>query len=191
MCGCRGSVLSSGTIGAAMEAAIAGRKAIAISFPFFNGWGNWTEDQVQAAVRVAGAVSSDLWQHWSSSDGGSALLYNVNVPVSVSEGSHEVLFTQVDTAAQYERLYGACDSQSAVVQSGLNACPHWSCTYGLAPAGGHRIDRNTTHLHVHWMQRSIKTAASTSGDPRRCVSSRLSTRSRAAMLQQSRLGTCQ
>lgn len=96
-----------------MEAAIAGRKAIAISFPFFSGWGNWTEDQVQTAVRVAGAVSSDLWQHWSSSNGGSALLYNVNVPVSVSEGSHEVLFTRVDTAAQYEGLYGACNSPSA------------------------------------------------------------------------------
>lgn len=48
---CRASVLSSGTLGAAMEASLAHKKAIAISFPF-NGWGSWTEDDIQTAVQV-------------------------------------------------------------------------------------------------------------------------------------------
>lgn len=47
----RASVLSSGTLGAAMEASLAHKKAIAISFPF-NGWGSWTEDDIQTAVQV-------------------------------------------------------------------------------------------------------------------------------------------
>lgn len=78
--GFRGSVLSSGTVGAAMEAAIAGRKSIAISFPFFSGWNNWTDDQVSAAVAVTGSVTGNLWNSWSPD----ADLYNVNVPLQAS-----------------------------------------------------------------------------------------------------------
>ena len=101
---CRGSVLSSGTVGAAMEAAIAGRRAIAISFPFFSGWDNWTPEQLAAAIRVAGLVTQQLWQQWGSGSGPD--IYNVNVPVSIDEQQHEVLFTTVDAAAQYTSLYG-------------------------------------------------------------------------------------
>lgn len=34
-----------------MEASLAHKKAIAISFPF-NGWGSWTENDIQTAVQV-------------------------------------------------------------------------------------------------------------------------------------------
>lgn len=47
----RASVLSSGTLGAAMEASLAHRKAIALSFPF-NGWGSWDDDDIATAVEV-------------------------------------------------------------------------------------------------------------------------------------------
>ena len=50
---CRGSVLSSGTVGAALEGCIAGRKAVAVSFPFFHGWDNWAPADVDTAVQVA------------------------------------------------------------------------------------------------------------------------------------------
>lgn len=33
-----------------------GRHGIAVSFPFFNGWGNWTEADVEDAVNVAAEV---------------------------------------------------------------------------------------------------------------------------------------
>ena len=48
----RGSVLSSGTIGAAMEGCLAGRRSIAISFPFFQGFHNWTDAEIGNAVKV-------------------------------------------------------------------------------------------------------------------------------------------
>ncbi len=72
-------MLSSGTVGAAMEAAVAGRRAIAISFPFFNGWGNWSEQEIDTAVNAAGAVTEQLWQSW----GEDVDMYNVNVPIQV------------------------------------------------------------------------------------------------------------
>ena len=48
---CRASVLSSGTLGAAMEASLAHRRAVAVSFPF-NGWNSWTDDDIATAVKV-------------------------------------------------------------------------------------------------------------------------------------------
>ena len=35
-----------------MEGVLAGRKAIAISFPFFGGFNNWSSEEVADAVRV-------------------------------------------------------------------------------------------------------------------------------------------
>ena len=46
-------MLSSGTVGAALEGAISGRRAVAVSFPFFQGWDNWTDADVETAVQVA------------------------------------------------------------------------------------------------------------------------------------------
>lgn len=100
----RGSVLSSGTVGAAMEAAIAGRRSIAISFPFFSGWGNWTEEQIAAAVIASGSVTKQLWEEWSPS----ADLYNVNVPLQLA-GDYRVITTTVDTTAKYSNLYAFND----------------------------------------------------------------------------------
>lgn len=48
----RASVLSSGTVGAALEGVLAGRKAIAISFPFFRGFSNWSKAEVDDAIQV-------------------------------------------------------------------------------------------------------------------------------------------
>ena len=48
----RASVLSSGTVGAALEGVLAGRKAIAISFPFFRGFSNWSKAEVIDAIQV-------------------------------------------------------------------------------------------------------------------------------------------
>ena len=42
----RSAVLSSGTVGAAMEGVIAGRRAMAVSFPFKDGFGKWSPEEV-------------------------------------------------------------------------------------------------------------------------------------------------
>ena len=45
-------MLSSGTVGAALEGSITGRKAVAVSFPFFKGFDNWSTADVDTAVQV-------------------------------------------------------------------------------------------------------------------------------------------
>ncbi len=35
-----------------MEGALAGKMGIALSFPFFNGWENWTQEDIDSAIQV-------------------------------------------------------------------------------------------------------------------------------------------
>ncbi len=44
--------MSSGTVGAALEGALAGKKGVALSFPFFNGWENWNQEDIDSAIQV-------------------------------------------------------------------------------------------------------------------------------------------
>lgn len=118
----RGSVLSSGTVGAALEGAVAGRKSVALSFPFRNGFGNWTDEELRLAVEASGKIVADLWENW----GEGVDLYNVNVPLDFNRGGKEeeadpsssssssipsnpspfrVATTTVDPGAQYSSLY--------------------------------------------------------------------------------------
>lgn len=58
----RKAVLSSGTVGAALEACLHGRRAIALSFPF-NRWGEWDDPvSMDAALDVALHVTRHLWE---------------------------------------------------------------------------------------------------------------------------------
>ncbi|KAK9803155.1 hypothetical protein WJX72_005475 [[Myrmecia] bisecta] len=113
----RGSVLSSGTIGAAMEGAIAGRRAVAISFPFFTGWNNWTQDDINKAVKIAADVTQQLWQEWQAGID----LYNVNVPlggksVAGAPVDPAILRTTVDAESSYTSLYAPeADSDGSYV----------------------------------------------------------------------------
>ena len=119
----RGSVLSSGTVGAALEGAVAGKKSIALSFPFRNGFGNWSDAELRLAVEASGRVVRDLWEGW----GEGVDLYNVNVPLDFNRGAGKgegegggeggetssssagfefrVSATTVDPGAQYSSLY--------------------------------------------------------------------------------------
>lgn len=110
----RASVLSSGTLGAAMEASLAHRKAIALSFPF-NGWGSWDDDDIATAVEMAGRVASQLWEEWQSGDV-KADVFNVNVPLGFKTVNGrpvepEVLHTTVDMQSQYSSLYKAIEGK--------------------------------------------------------------------------------
>ena len=60
--------MSSGTVGAALEGCVHGRRAIAMSFPF-KGWGSWTDEDVTCALEVALDVTGSLWRSWSEEDG--------------------------------------------------------------------------------------------------------------------------
>ena len=147
----RGSVLSSGTVGAALEGAVAGRRAVALSFPFRNGFGKWTEDELRIAVEASGKVVRDLWENW----GEGVDLYNVNVPLDFNrgggnggeEGSCSALFefeistTTVDPGAQYSSLYRRPRDPDALHDfewgpSGLRVFDHEAAGSAAAAAGG-------------------------------------------------------
>ncbi len=48
----RAALLASGTIGAAIEGSLSGRKSIAVSFSYYRRFGSWTEAELAAAIEV-------------------------------------------------------------------------------------------------------------------------------------------
>eukprot|EP00884_Botryococcus_braunii_P007800 jgi/Botrbrau1/17020/Bobra.49_2s0076.1 len=117
----RGSVLSSGTVGAALEGCISGRRAVAISFPFFGGWNNWTDEDLARALQAAGNVVKELWESWPAYDD---VLYNINVPLDFRDvngnpkQAAKVVYTRVDTNSQYTSLYRLRDGESGLYDWG-------------------------------------------------------------------------
>lgn len=86
----RAALLSSATIGAAMEAALAGHKAIAVSFSYYRRFGSWTPAELAAAIQVcvlmarssqcgriqvihshqlAAGLCKEYWESWPSDAG--------------------------------------------------------------------------------------------------------------------------
>jgi len=102
----RAAILSSGTVGAALEGCIHGKKAIAISFPF-KGYNSWTNEDIDAAVKVALDVTQKLWNDWNEGQHPpGSVFYNVNVPLwSCKEGEVERLETEIDQTVGYTSLY--------------------------------------------------------------------------------------
>ena len=57
---------------------------MALSFPFFNGWNNWTPAEVEAAVATSGRVVQSLWEEWPAAESSEyAEVYNVNVRLPI------------------------------------------------------------------------------------------------------------
>jgi 5'/3'-nucleotidase SurE len=67
---------SSGTIGAALEAALCGVRAVALSFAYFQD-DPYTAADLAAASRVACRILRTLWATWPAG----VQLFNVNVPL--------------------------------------------------------------------------------------------------------------
>ncbi|KAG5961571.1 hypothetical protein E4U58_004211 [Claviceps cyperi] len=83
--------LSSGTLGAALEAAVCRRKSIALSFAFFTR----QHDPViiEAACRHSVRVLEALYKQWPTD--GSADLYTVNVPLVEGVEDHKTLWSDM------------------------------------------------------------------------------------------------
>ena len=86
----RSFILSSGTVGAALEGAFGGRKAIALSFAFFDRLSAYTEQHVADACEAAVDVVEALWMEWPAG----VELFNVNVPLGCARDVR-VLHTHV------------------------------------------------------------------------------------------------
>lgn len=104
--------LSSGTLGAALEATVCGARAIALSFAFFKDQPNWDDP---AAIREACAHGVRVCEHLAKGATGPAgasevrwtpgLLYSVNVPVQVGVSQRRVLWTKM---LGNQWLHGGC-----------------------------------------------------------------------------------
>lgn len=83
--------LSSGTLGAALEAAACTRPSIALSFAFFSR--NHDPVIIEAACRHSVKVIEALYRQWPTD--ASADLYSVNVPLVEDVEKHKTLWTTV------------------------------------------------------------------------------------------------
>lgn len=83
--------LSSGTLGGALEGAVCGRRAVALSYAFFSR--NHDEAVVAAASRQSVRVVEALVRQWPEDR--SVDLYSVNVPLVEGVEGNKVLFTGV------------------------------------------------------------------------------------------------
>ncbi|KAF2865492.1 survival protein sure-like phosphatase/nucleotidase [Massariosphaeria phaeospora] len=81
--------LSSGTVGGAMEAAVCGAKAIALSYAFFDR--NHDPDIIAGASALAARLIQHLVDHWDAR----TQLYSVNVPLVEDVGRNKILYTDV------------------------------------------------------------------------------------------------
>jgi len=83
--------LSSGTLGGALEAAVCRRRAIALSYAFFDK--NHDTDIIAAASRQSVKVVEALAKQWPAD--GSVDLYSVNIPLLKELETGKVLFTEM------------------------------------------------------------------------------------------------
>ncbi|KAJ2310402.1 hypothetical protein H4R23_002111 [Coemansia sp. Cherry 401B] len=97
--------MASGTLGAAMEAAIDGRRAVALSFAFYNG--DISADKAENACHVACSIISKLWTSdaWSQSH---ASVFNINVPL-ILEPDPPVMITKMGQS-RFGSLYHRLDN---------------------------------------------------------------------------------
>jgi 5'/3'-nucleotidase SurE len=103
----RGFSLSSGTIGAALEAAINGTRSIAISFAFTpDMWGRFDARFVADACEATLDVVQRLWAAWPAE----AEFFNINLPLGC--GRHPRVFT----CHMLHDSYGALFHPVSVVQ---------------------------------------------------------------------------
>ncbi|KAJ2079876.1 hypothetical protein H4R24_003475 [Coemansia sp. RSA 988] len=115
--------MASGTLGAAMEAAIDGKKAIALSFAFFNR--DISNDKVQNACRIACSIIEKLWEAdaWKSSK---TSVFNINIPL-ITNPEPPIYITKMGTSrfgSLYTRLEDVDKSSIINPVTGLqiNSC---------------------------------------------------------------------
>lgn len=86
--------LSSGTLGAALEAAVCRRKSIALSYAFFRDQNDpHLPEIVEQGAEHSVKVIEKLYEQWPKDN--SVDLYTVNVPLIEGVGKNKVLFTEM------------------------------------------------------------------------------------------------
>ncbi|KAK1776749.1 survival protein sure-like phosphatase/nucleotidase [Copromyces sp. CBS 386.78] len=148
--------LSSGTLGGALEAAVCRRRAIALSYAFFNR--NHDPSIIAKASRQSVRVIEALWKQWPSD--GSVDLYSVNVPLLEGLEEGKVLYTPMlqnywGAGSCFQEVEGSVDGEEEDeerIREGGEA--------GRAETdGGEQIGKRDgkgglhTHKHFKWSPR--------------------------------------
>jgi 5'/3'-nucleotidase SurE len=112
-----GSILASGTVGAAIEAVLLKRKAIAISFAYDGIESCYDPSKMEVACKTACHLLHQLYEHWD----GTPDLFNINIPL-VDEfkgvewshfhpGGYRTLFRRNDNGFVFHPKFELHDSQ--------------------------------------------------------------------------------
>lgn len=140
--------LSSGTLGAALEAAVCKWPAIALSFAFFSR--NHDPVVIEEACRHSVRVIEALWKQWPADK--SVDLYSVNIPLVEGVEGHKTVFTKMlqnywGDSSCFEEVEGSIgdeEEEEERIREGAGG--------EMAPNGGNGEDRKNglSHKHFKW-----------------------------------------
>lgn len=144
--------LSSGTLGAAMEAAVCKQRAIALSFAFFTR--NHDVDIIEAACRHSLRVIDALWKQWPTD--GSVDLYSVNVPLVEGIEGHKTVVTELlqnywREGGCFEEIEGAADDEhdeEEKIREGVGG--EADASGSSVVKDGDRAKEGHKHKHFKW-----------------------------------------
>lgn len=142
--------LSSGTLGAALEAAVCQFKAIALSFAFFSR--NHDPVIIEAACRHSVKVIEALYKQWPTD--GSADLYSVNVPLIEGLEKNKTIWTNMlqnywregGCFQEIEGEAGDENEEEERIREGING----EVNDAEKPSGARK---GHTHKHFKWAPR--------------------------------------
>lgn len=140
--------LSSGTLGAALEAAVCRRRAIALSFAFFSR--NHDPVVIEGACRHSVRVIEALWRQWPNDN--SVDLYSVNIPLVEGVERNKTVFTKMlqnywgdgSCFEEVEGSIGDVEEEEERIRAGVGG--EVSPDSGNGAAGQH----GNGHKHFKW-----------------------------------------
>ncbi|KAL5627332.1 hypothetical protein BROUX41_003485 [Berkeleyomyces rouxiae] len=136
--------LSSGTMGAALEAAVCGFKAIALSYAFFTR--NHDPEIIEAATRHSLRVVEAVCKQWPTDK--SVDLYSINVPLVAEVEGNQTLWTDMlqnywSDGSCFEEVDGGAEDNDADIQEE-------EIRQGSTQAESEGAVRGHNHKHFKW-----------------------------------------
>lgn len=143
--------LSSGTLGAALEAAVCRKKAIALSFAFFSR--NHDPAIIEAACRHSVRVVEALYKQWPTD--GSSDLYSINVPLVEGLEKNKTVWTEMlqnywregSCFQETEDDVGDAEDEEERIRFGLCGEAEADTKSSQSVSAGHK------HRHFKWAPR--------------------------------------
>jgi tubulin--tyrosine ligase len=148
--------LSSGTLGGALEAAVCGKPAIALSYAFFDKTGNHDPAIVRGATVAGVRVVEWLAQEWKRLDrerGAQVQLYSVNVPLLPGADRAKVLWTRM---LQNAWTSGSCFTETTVTEEDDRGPEEEEASIREEGESGGGLEPPTVASHVRYTHKHFK-----------------------------------